>query len=204
MDVTETLTACAEAIRKILGLARSNPTQIALPEQSLKIVINASLVGAFLVFANRSLMYPETVETVSKLGINLVMAASSIVFVFGISAILSLVTNDNQADQTSDRWSFLFYFVWIVALLGFLVDLIFNMPVGSFIQKVRGGHQFGLDLGIIWQLAVYVVGAYLILFTRTFIFERSAFSIIWSTIGFLIVAPICVAMLYTFIQFDVK
>jgi hypothetical protein len=203
VGIADNIADSVEAMRIVLRAARSDPKHISLPKQSLQVVINASLVGAVLVFADRSLLNPQTLEGVSHLGVNVVMAASSLVFVFVISALLSLIRVDDTADQISDRWSILFVFVWLISLLTYLIDLLFGNRIGKFITYVRAGTILGVDEGLIVELTIFVVFAYVILLVRSYIVERPRFSLLSNCVGLFIVVPVCVAMLYIFMRVGV-
>jgi hypothetical protein len=200
VSIGETIAECAEAMRKVLHVARANPDLTRLPPQPLKIVTNASLVAAVLVFANRSLMYPETIGDLSHFGLSMVIAISSLILVFMISAIISLVRTDPKADEIADRWSFFLVFVWFVTLLIFFVDQLFHTRFGEFLSHQGAGDFFGHDRGILMQFLGYSVIAYIILLLRTYLLERSLVSFGSSVLSFIIVVPICVIMLYAFMR----
>jgi len=200
VSIGETIAESAEAMRKILRAARTHPRLIKLPEQPVKVVINAALVGAVLVFANRCLIYPQTIGNISEVGLSLLVAASSLIFVFLISAAFLLFRTDNEADQEADRWSVLFSFVWMVTLLICLIDYLFHAPFGGVVAYLGAGEVLGLDRGILIQFAVYAVLSYVILLIRTRLLENGGLSWGQGLLGFFVVVPICTGMLYAFVR----
>ena len=202
MSIADTIAEGIDAMRKVIQSARAVPALTRLPENPLKAVVNAAFVAAILVFANRSLMYPQTIGDLSKVGISVVVAAGALLFVFVISALICITRTDSMADGVADRWSVLFAFVWLITLLVFLVDQLVGSPIGYVIDKIAGGTIYGLDQGLIVRFLCYAIVAYCILLARTHVLEKHLFSARWSAVAFMIVVPVCVLMLYVFISFS--
>ena len=176
------------AMRRVLISARSHPKLVIPPNEPLKMVINADVVGAVLLFIDRLLTHPlpaaeeDFPKALLVVGFNVLIAITSVVPAFVVSLIAVFVRRDDQVEGSADRWLISLTFVWMLALVIVLISLMYatvsasgTSDLTSFFERWGWRVPFAqssFDTGQWFGCLFCSIAAYLLLWIRTLLMPK--------------------------------